>query len=264
MHLMRPPGSPCRSTTFPRLPFNRLEMRCLSHEPAVTPSVSGRQRRSGPASKLRTRGGARAGDDSSDAIRRPLMGKCVIRLFVEYESDRVGGIGTLGLSSASPRGGAAWRWGVQDKGGRGGLSWPLALVRSCDCETRTQIAANAIVVGRTPVQGSSACLRTEACLTSSGCSGLLRWRRKSAVQGWPTGGGFGLLPGSSLCAGSAHRVLSTGQVPGCGVSSSRLQAGRRLYCASGSLAPALGEGLAVSSEHSDVVSQDVRMYRRKR
>lgn len=159
--------------------------------------------------------------------------------------------------------GAAWRWGVQDKGGRGGLSWPLALVRSCDCETRTQIAANAIVVGRTPVQGSSACLRTEACLTSSGCSGLLRWRRKSAVQGWPTGG-FGLLPGSSLCAGSAHRVLSTGQVPGCGVSSSRLQAGRRLYCASGSLAPALGEGLAVSSEHSDVVSQDVRMYRRKR
>lgn len=32
------------------------------------------------------------------------MGKCVIRLFVEYESDRVGGIGTLGLSSASPGG----------------------------------------------------------------------------------------------------------------------------------------------------------------
>lgn len=71
MHLMRPPGSPCRSTTFLRWPFSRLEMRCLSHEPAVTPSVSGRRRRPGLASELRTRGGARAGVDSSDAIRRP-------------------------------------------------------------------------------------------------------------------------------------------------------------------------------------------------
>lgn len=40
------------------------------------------------------------GDDSCDAVRRLLMGKGVIRFFVERERDRVDGIGALGLPGA--------------------------------------------------------------------------------------------------------------------------------------------------------------------
>lgn len=127
--------------------------------------------------------------------------------------------------------------------GRSRVTTPAALLRStqgefvavhrpgrlygpdCDCGTRTQIAAGATTAARSA--GSEA---LRSCYEHGlSIAALLPWlaaeRKNVAAQNRPRGR-LGPFPGSALCAGDEHRVLSTGQVPGCEVSSSRTRPGQ--------------------------------------